>query len=154
MTGGLKLTAKQERFVEEYVKDNNATQAAIRAGYSQKTAEVIASENLRKPKVRDAIAKQREKISKQVEYDTVAWRNDLLRYKKRFETLVPVKDELGEVMVDSNNQTVSKVQDPKALMQTMDMLGKHLGAYSKDDSNKDGMDRLADAIMRRDPDNK
>lgn len=43
------LTAKQRRFVEAY--DGNATQAAIAAGYSEKTAEVIGHENLRKPKI-------------------------------------------------------------------------------------------------------
>ncbi|MBA8904861.1 terminase small subunit [Aminobacter ciceronei] len=47
-----KLTPKQERFVAEYLIDLNATQAAIRAGYSKKTAEKIGSENLSKPEVR------------------------------------------------------------------------------------------------------
>lgn len=45
------LTNKQRRFVDEYLIDLNATQAAIRAGYSKKTAEKIGSENLRKPEV-------------------------------------------------------------------------------------------------------
>lgn len=40
------LTDKQQRFVEEYMVDSNATQAAIRAGYSPDTANSIASENL------------------------------------------------------------------------------------------------------------
>jgi phage terminase small subunit len=44
---GKKLTAKQERFVAEYPVDCNATQAAIRAGYSTKTAYSIGEENLR-----------------------------------------------------------------------------------------------------------
>ena len=44
-----KLTFKQRKFVIEYMKDLNATQAAIRAGYSKKTARIIASENLTKP---------------------------------------------------------------------------------------------------------
>mgnify|MGYP000871786446 FL=1 len=51
------LTAKQQRFVEEYLVDLNATQAAIRAGYSVKTAEVIGHENLRKPKIQGFIDK-------------------------------------------------------------------------------------------------
>jgi phage terminase small subunit len=51
------LTAKESRFVEEYLVDLNATQAAIRAGYSQKTAAQIGYENLRKPHIVDAIAK-------------------------------------------------------------------------------------------------
>lgn len=50
------MTAKQERFVEEYLIDLNATQAAIRAGYSPKTATAIASENLSKPSISAAIA--------------------------------------------------------------------------------------------------
>lgn len=49
------LTAKQQRFVEEYLVDLNATQAAIRAGYSQNTAQEIGAENLTKPLIRAAI---------------------------------------------------------------------------------------------------
>jgi len=50
-----KLTAKQQRFVEEYLIDLNATQAAIRAGYSTTSACVIGSENLAKPNVRASV---------------------------------------------------------------------------------------------------
>jgi len=50
-----KLTAKQQRFVDEYLIDLNGTQAAIRAGYSEKTAKAIASENLTKPDVIAAV---------------------------------------------------------------------------------------------------
>lgn len=50
------LTAKQKRFVEEYLIDLNATQAAIRAGYSEDTAYSIGSENLKKPEVQQAIS--------------------------------------------------------------------------------------------------
>jgi phage terminase small subunit len=50
------LTPKQQRFVEEYLVDLNATQAAIRAGYSAETARSIGSENLSKPDIADAIA--------------------------------------------------------------------------------------------------
>lgn len=46
---------KQKVFIEEYLKDFNATQAAIRAGYSKKTAYAIGHENLRKPEIADAI---------------------------------------------------------------------------------------------------
>jgi len=45
------LTPKQKRFVEEYLIDLNATQAAIRAGYSDKRADAIGYENLRKPEI-------------------------------------------------------------------------------------------------------
>ncbi len=50
-----KLTAKQQRFVEEYLIDLNATQAAIRAGYSPKTAYSIENELLNKPEIRARI---------------------------------------------------------------------------------------------------
>lgn len=49
------LNARQQRFVDEYLIDLNATQAAIRAGYSEKTAAVIACENLNKPNIAAAI---------------------------------------------------------------------------------------------------
>ena len=58
------LTPKQSRFVDEYLIDLNATQAAIRAGYSAKTAESAASRLLRNVKVQEAISsrmKDREK---------------------------------------------------------------------------------------------
>lgn len=52
------LTPKQERFVEEYLVDLNATQAAIRAGYSEDTARQMGSENLSKPDIQTAVAKR------------------------------------------------------------------------------------------------
>lgn len=54
------LTAKQQKFVEEYLIDLNATQAAIRAGYSEQTARSIGCENLTKPDIQDAIAVRRK----------------------------------------------------------------------------------------------
>ena len=53
------LTAKQAQFVNEYMMSLNGTQAAIRAGYSPKTARAIASENLRKPEIAAEIARRR-----------------------------------------------------------------------------------------------
>ena len=49
------LTIKQQRFVEEYVIDFNASRAAISAGYSEKTARSISSELLTKPDIRSAV---------------------------------------------------------------------------------------------------
>ena len=51
-----KLTAKQELFCIEYLIDLNATQAAIRAGYSVKTAQAIGAENLTKPLISERIS--------------------------------------------------------------------------------------------------
>ena len=58
-----KLTPKQQRFVEEYLIDLNATQAAIRAGYSEKTAYSVGHENLKKPEIQKAIEEAQEKLS-------------------------------------------------------------------------------------------
>ena len=55
------LTAKQTAFVREYRLDLNATQAAIRAGYSPKTAYIIGDENLRKPKIKAVLAESEAK---------------------------------------------------------------------------------------------
>ncbi|MDF8368300.1 terminase small subunit [Weissella paramesenteroides] len=51
----MKLTEKQKRFADEYIKSGNATQAAIKAGYSKKTANRIGAENLSKLVIRDYI---------------------------------------------------------------------------------------------------
>ena len=53
-----KLTPKQKTFIDEYLIDLNATQAAIRAGYSLKTANRIATENLSKPVIQAEIQKR------------------------------------------------------------------------------------------------
>lgn len=57
------LTDKQRRFVEEYCVDFNATQAAIRAGYSEHSASEIGWENLRKPQIREAIEARLDELS-------------------------------------------------------------------------------------------
>ena len=60
-----KLTDKQKRFVDEYLIDLNATQAAIRAGYSETSAQQISAENMLKPVVASAIAIALEARSEQ-----------------------------------------------------------------------------------------
>lgn len=63
----MNLTPKQERFVAQYLIDLNATQAAIRAGYSQKTAQQQGSRLLLNVLVQEAIAKGREKTAAKLE---------------------------------------------------------------------------------------
>ena len=60
----MRLTTKQQRFIEEYPVDLNATQAAIRAGYSRKTAFVIGYENLQKPHIKAPIQKKLAELSR------------------------------------------------------------------------------------------
>lgn len=71
-----KLTAKQQRFCDEYLIDLNATQAAIRAGYSEKTARNIANENLTKPDIREYI----DKRMKEKEAALIADQDEVMRY--------------------------------------------------------------------------
>lgn len=66
--GNGKLTPKQAKFVDEYLVDLNATQATIRAGYSKKTADVIASQNLSKIRVQQAIQKRRDELQKATQW--------------------------------------------------------------------------------------
>lgn len=61
------LTDKQRRFVDEYLVDLNATQAAIRAGYSQKTARQIGDENLSKPDIAKAVQEAQAARSQRTE---------------------------------------------------------------------------------------
>lgn len=64
-----KLSSKQERFIEEYLVDLNATQAAIRAGYSAKTARQIGEQLLRKPEVQQRIAEAQKARSERTQVD-------------------------------------------------------------------------------------
>lgn len=63
----MKLTPKQERFVNEYLKDLNATQAAIRAGYSPKTAGSIGHELLKKPEIAAHVKSVSTEATKELE---------------------------------------------------------------------------------------
>lgn len=70
------LTEKERIFADEYIKTTNATQSAIKAGYSEKTASVTGSKMLRKPKVRqyiDAVMNERSK-------NTIATADEVLEY--------------------------------------------------------------------------
>lgn len=83
------LTEKQQRFIEEYLVDLNAKQAAIRAGYSEKGAEVTGSKLLANPKVSAAVSTARDQQSQRtlIEADRVIK-----------ELAVTALSDLGEVM--------------------------------------------------------
>lgn len=71
-----KLTVKQKKFVDFYVETGNATESAIRAGYSKRTAAVIGQENLRKPYIRKAIAAR----LKELESERVADAKEVMQF--------------------------------------------------------------------------
>lgn len=70
------LTAKQRRFIEEYVKTGNATQAALTAGYSPRSACRTGSENLQKPYIKAAIEAHYQKL----EDESIATATEVLQY--------------------------------------------------------------------------
>lgn len=70
------MNAKQKRFCDEYLIDCNATQAAIRAGYSKKTAKQIGQENLTKPDLKSYIDEQLERIHN----ETIADAEEVMKY--------------------------------------------------------------------------
>lgn len=72
-------TPKQARFVAEYLIDLNASQAAIRAGYSKKTAGAIGAENLKKPEIASAIAERQRKLSGKLEITQEAVLSELAK---------------------------------------------------------------------------
>lgn len=79
------LTPKQQRFVEEYLIDLNATQAAIRSGYSEKTAAAIGAENLIKPNIAKAIQEAQESLSNKTQLTVDMVVNGLLKEAQDYE---------------------------------------------------------------------
>lgn len=75
----INLTPKQQRFVEEYLIDLNATQAAIRAGYSERTAEQQGYQLLQKTSVLKAIEEAKNQVSKRTELTVDMVVNGLLK---------------------------------------------------------------------------
>ena len=81
------ITERQLRFCEEYTKDCNATQAAIRAGYSPRSAHQIGYENLRKPEIQERLGKLQEETARRNEVTLDEIINDLRRLRdEAFET--------------------------------------------------------------------
>ncbi|ADM26678.1 phage terminase small subunit [Pseudoalteromonas phage H105/1] len=124
----LELTNKQQAFCEEYLIDLNGTQAAIRAGYSEKTANRIASQLLSKLDIQSAI--QELKISRsertQTDYDWV-----LIEAKKSYELNATVlRDDDGN----------PKMVNPAAAAKFLELAGKHtkVKAFDSAASNDTG----------------
>lgn len=118
-----KLTAKQQRFCDEYLIDLNATQAAIRAGYSKKTAGVIATENLQKPNIRDYI----DKRMKEKEAALIADSDEVMRYltsvlRGQSQSEVVVVENIGDYM--SEARLVQKAPDEKERLKAAELLGR------------------------------
>lgn len=139
MTDDKKLTPKQAKFIDEYLIDLNATQAAIRAGYSKRTAKQIGLENLSKPYLQEKIQERRTELKEKAEIDQ-EW--VLERYRRLAEvdpsdflkddgTLKAIKDIPKDVRyaiqgLDISESDVKKLKlsDKRA---TLDSIAKLLG---------------------------
>ena len=91
----VKLTAKQELFCYEYLKDLNATAASIRAGYSEKTAKEIGCENLTKPNIAEFIAKLKAERIEEVRIDAAWVLRQAVKVHERCMQAEPVTDREG-----------------------------------------------------------
>lgn len=164
----MKLTPKQERFVAEYLVDLNATAAAIRAGYSKKTAEVIGYENLRKPQIEAAInqaIQEREKRT-EITQDMVLKETAKLAFfdiRKMFDKngrpldISELDADTAAALVGLDVQDIA-TQDGDYVgyvkkykmadkIKALELLGKHLGTWEpKDDILKD--ETTEDALSR------
>lgn len=118
------LNCKQEKFVREYMKDFNGKQAAIRAGYTERSSEVTASNLLSHYKVKKYIAELRGKIDEKVQITAVDLVNDLIEIKRR---AMGGKFTLGEGILA---ETITDY-DPKAATKAIELIGKHIGAFTE-----------------------
>lgn len=125
----MKLTEKQKLFCDEYIISLNATQAAIKAGYSKKTARKIAAENLTKPVIQNYISERME----QKESSLIATQDEVLQYltsvlrgeSQTTDTLlVGIGDGWQEV------QEVEKKPSEKDRLKAAELLGKRYGLYT------------------------
>lgn len=123
------LNDKQKQFCEEYIIDLNGTQAAIRAGYSKKTARAIANELLTKLDIQEYIQKLKNKRSNRVKYSQDELMRDILEVKNRCLQANPVLDKEG-------NETGVWKFDSNGANKALDMLAKHVGFYETDNKQK------------------
>ena len=121
-----KMTFKQQRFCDEYLIDLNATQAAIRAGYSKKTAYSIGVENLKKPELKKYID---ERMAEK-ESELIADQDEVLKYLTsvlRGKTQSSVLSLCG----DGCQEVIEKAPDEKERLKAAELLGKRYGLYTE-----------------------
>lgn len=129
-----KLTPRQARFVDEYLVDLNATQAAIRAGYSASSADVNGSRMLGNAKVARAIAEKIEKRSQATSLTAEYVVNSLMEVAERCLQRRPVMvfDPVERSMVQATDDEGNHIWqfDSQGANRSLELLGKHLGMYT------------------------
>ena len=129
--GKSKLTDKQKRFVEEYLIDLNATQAAIRAGYSADTARQIGAENLSKLVIQEAIQDAQNKRAKRVNVT----QDDILKGLLEIVAMSTGKQKITETELSKVDGSIVPMDvekvcfEPHAANKALELLGKHLGMF-------------------------
>lgn len=125
------LTEKQKKFCDEYLVDCNATQAAIRAGYSPKTAYSIGEENLKKPELKTYIDEQLEILHSQKTADAqevLEYLTSVMRGEHTEQTLKLIGDGV---------QCVTDIDvSAKDRLKAAELIGKRYGMF-KDNVNVD-----------------
>lgn len=111
-----KLTPKQEMFCKEYLIDLNATQAAIRAGYSEKTAKTIAGQNLSKLAISERIQELMNGRAKKVEITSEWVLESLKSVADKCMGIEPIKGSKGEDVYKFDSAGANK---------SLELIGKH-----------------------------
>ncbi len=122
-----KLTPKQQRFVDEYLIDLNATQAAIRAGYSKNSARQIGVENLTKPVIAAAVAKAKRERSERTEIDA-EWvlRQAVELHRRCMQEIRPVRNpKTGKQAYDDDGNALFTF-NAAAANRALEIIGKHV----------------------------
>lgn len=129
---GQTLTAKQQRFVEEYLVDLNGTQAAIRAGYSPKTANEQAARLLAHVSVAAAVQAAMDKRSERTEITADYVLSNLAQIVERCLERAPVMVGQGkdrQQLVDEEGRHVWEF-NPAGANKALELLGKHLKLFT------------------------
>lgn len=122
----MKLTLKQQRFADEYIISGNATKAAIKAGYSEKTATAIGNENLTKPYIKSYI----DERLKELDDKQIAKQEEVLKYLTsvmRGEQTEEVLYGMGEGMQGKTRIDVGA----KDRLKAAELLGKRYGTWTE-----------------------
>jgi len=129
------LTPKQQQFVLEYLKDLNATQAAIRAGYAPKDADVQGPRLLGNVGVMEAINKAKEKRAAKIEIDAEWVLRRLVEISDRCMQAEPVRD-------DEGNPTGEYLFNAAGANKATELVGKHIRvtAFASDKMELTGKD--------------
>lgn len=120
------LTLKQQYFADYYIENGNATQAAIQAGYSPKTAKSIGAENLTKPNIRKYMDSRLEALAS----ERLADQEEILQ----FLTSVVRGEETEEIIrtTDDGRQTIDVLQvGVKDRIRAAELLGKRYGLWTE-----------------------